>query len=305
MSLTLEALEVLDAIDRNGSFAAAARELDRVPSALTYTVRRLEEELDVLLFDRRGHRAKLTPAGRELVEQGRILLNSAEALSQRVKRVASGWEAELRVAVDEIIPFARLVPLLERFYALKPPTRLRVTSEALAGCWETLVDGRADMTIGAPGDSPVTASGPDGIVSRPFGSMGFVFAVAPGHPLAAAPEPIAACDLVRHRAVAIADTSRRLPARTVGLLRGQDVLTVPTFAAKLDAQCAGLGVGHLPAFIAAEAVRQGRLVVKEVEEPRKDVQLHLAWRTGARGKALKWFLEALQAPTVAARLLGG
>jgi DNA-binding transcriptional LysR family regulator len=52
MGLTLDSLEVLDAIDRRGSFAAAARELDRVPSAITYAVRRLEESLDALLFDR-------------------------------------------------------------------------------------------------------------------------------------------------------------------------------------------------------------------------------------------------------------
>ena len=43
-ALSLDALAVLDAIDRRGSFAAAAVELDRVPSAITYTVRRLEED---------------------------------------------------------------------------------------------------------------------------------------------------------------------------------------------------------------------------------------------------------------------
>src|SRR6478735_4278468 len=100
MALSLDALAVLDAIDRRGSFAAAAVELDRVPSAITYTVRRLEDALDVLLFDRRGHRARLTPAGRELLESGRRLLASAAAIETRVQRVATGWEAELRIAVD-------------------------------------------------------------------------------------------------------------------------------------------------------------------------------------------------------------
>ena len=51
-ALTLEALRVMDAIDRRGSFAAAADELGRVPSALSYTMQKLEEELDVVLFDR-------------------------------------------------------------------------------------------------------------------------------------------------------------------------------------------------------------------------------------------------------------
>ncbi len=52
-ALTLEALRVMDAIDHQGA-AAAADELGRVPSALSYTMQKLEEELDVVLFDRFG-----------------------------------------------------------------------------------------------------------------------------------------------------------------------------------------------------------------------------------------------------------
>jgi DNA-binding transcriptional LysR family regulator len=78
MPLTLDALETLDTIARKGSFAAAAAALGKVPSALTYTVRKLEDELDVLLFDRRGSRARLTPAGQELVDEGRHLLRAAD-----------------------------------------------------------------------------------------------------------------------------------------------------------------------------------------------------------------------------------
>ena len=66
MRLSLDALLVIDAIDRKGSFAAAAHELHRVPSAVTYTVQKLEEDLDVLLFDRRGHRDDLIQPFRPL-----------------------------------------------------------------------------------------------------------------------------------------------------------------------------------------------------------------------------------------------
>ncbi|SUB31659.1 LysR family transcriptional regulator [Yersinia pseudotuberculosis] len=72
-ALTLEALRVMDAIDRRGSFAAAADELGRVPSALSYTMQKLEEELDVVLFDRSGHRTKFTNVGRMLLERGRVI----------------------------------------------------------------------------------------------------------------------------------------------------------------------------------------------------------------------------------------
>ncbi len=53
--LSLDALEVLKALERRGSYAAAATELFRVPSAITYAMRKLEDDLGVTIFDRRGH----------------------------------------------------------------------------------------------------------------------------------------------------------------------------------------------------------------------------------------------------------
>ena len=134
MRLSLDALLVIDAIDRKGSFAAAGHELHRVPSAITYTVQKLEEDLDVLLFDRRGHRAKLTAAGRELLNEGRHLLRAAGELEARVKRVATGWEAELRIAYDSIIPVGAMLLLARQFSTENANTRLRFAPEVLGGC---------------------------------------------------------------------------------------------------------------------------------------------------------------------------
>jgi DNA-binding transcriptional LysR family regulator len=91
--LTPEALAMMDVIARTGSFAAAARELGKVPSSLTYSVRQLEDALDVLLFDRRSRQARLTAAGEELLDEGRRLLEQVDAVASRVRRVATGWEA--------------------------------------------------------------------------------------------------------------------------------------------------------------------------------------------------------------------
>lgn len=65
-------LEVVDAVARNGSFSAAAQELHRVPSAVSYTVRQLEEWLAVPLFERRHRDVELT-AARGVVSQRRAL----------------------------------------------------------------------------------------------------------------------------------------------------------------------------------------------------------------------------------------
>ncbi len=292
MRLSLDALLVIDAIDRKGSFAAAAHELHRVPSAVTYTVQKLEEDLDVLLFDRRGHRAKLTVAGHELLTEGRHLLRAASELEARIKRVATGWEAELRIAYDGIIPAAAMLRLAQDFYQQTADTRLRFSNEVLGGCWDALVSGRADLAIGASGDGP---SG-GGYQTRPLGEIDWVFAVAPSHPLAGAAEPLLRTDIVNHRAIAVADSSRNLPPRTTGLLSGQDTLTIADAGIKLQAQAMGLGVGYLPQCLAEAAVARGELVIKETEEPKVSQMLFLAWRTAHRGKALKWFVDQVFVP---------
>jgi DNA-binding transcriptional LysR family regulator len=299
MKLSLDALLVLDAIDRKGSFAAAADELHRVPSAITYTVQKLEEDLDVLLFDRRGHRAKLTAAGRELLDEGRHLLRAVGELESRVKRVATGWEAELRIAYDDVIPVGGLLGMVEAFYATPCPTRVRLAMEVLGGCWDALTSDRADLAVGASGESP--AGG--GYSVREMGVVEWVFAVSPRHPLASAPEPLKAEEILKHRAVAAADSARNLPPRTLGLLGGQETLTVPHVRAKLKAQVMGLGVGNLPRYLAEPEAKAGRLVMKRTEEPRQEAPLYLAWRTAHKGKALQWFLKKLQEPRALDELL--
>lgn len=291
MRLSLDALLVIDTIDRKGSFAAAAHELHRVPSALSYTVQKLEEDLGVLLFDRRGHRAKLTPAGHELLNEGRHLLHAAVDLEARIKRVATGWEAELRIAFDGLIPSAVMLELARDFHAQTTSTRLRFSTEVLGGCWDALASGRADLAIGASGDGP--AGG--GYQTRTLGTVDWVFAVAPAHPLAKADEPLTRDDILKHRAITVADSSRNLPPRTTGLLSGQETLTVSDSNAKLRAQVMGLGVGYLPQCLANVAAGKGELVIRRTEEPKVSQMLYLAWRTTHRGKALKWFVEQVSA----------
>jgi DNA-binding transcriptional LysR family regulator len=103
IKISLDALEVIDAIARKGSFAAAAESLYRVPSAITYTVRNLEDNLGVPVFNRSGHRATLTEAGEELLREGRHLLRAAGELELRVKRVATGVETDLGIAISDIL----------------------------------------------------------------------------------------------------------------------------------------------------------------------------------------------------------
>jgi len=288
--INLDALIVLDSIARRGSFAAAANELYRVPSSITYAIQKLEDNLEVTLFDRQGHRAQLTPAGEALLREGRDLLALADGVERNIKRIATGWEAELRIAVSDIIPYAKVLNLCEAFYKIAPNTHLRLSTEVLGGNWDALISGRADLVIGAPGDGPPGG----GYALHPLGEVEFVFVVAPHHPLAKETEPLTNEQIRKYRVVAAADSSRGLAPRTVGILPGQQVLTVADLYQKAEAQKRGLGVGHLPRHLIEADIAAGDLLVKTTEDGASTLYMvNYAWRTRHQGKALNWFKQQM------------
>ncbi|WP_427183279.1 LysR family transcriptional regulator [Bordetella bronchialis] len=297
--LTPELLLLVDAIARHGSFAKAAREMGKVPSAVTYSIRNLEDRLDVLLFDRSGHRAVLTPAGQALLDDGRLLLRSLEDLTRRVRRIATGWEPELRIAVNGVLPWPPLYDLIEEFQELGSATKLRFTSEVLSGTWDALTGGRADLLIG--GDAALAP--PGRFAARPLGEVHLVFCVAPHHPLARVEHALTPADIGAHCAVVVADTSRALPPLTRGLLDTQQRVVMPTMQAKIDAQIRGVGCGYIPRLLAAPYLGQGLLMEKPTRDGGIHERLSCAWRAPARGEALKWWLKKLESPRLQGSLV--
>lgn len=301
--LTPSALAMLQEIAESGSFAAAARACGMVPSALSYRVRQIEEALDVLLFDRSSRQARLTDAGTELLREGARVLAEIDAVANRVKRVATGWEPQLTIAVDSIIDRSTVMELCEKFLSQGPSTRLKLRAETLSGTLEALNSGQADLALGVVMDDNTKSD----LLREPLGSVSFVFAVAPHHPLANAPEPLSDKLILQHRAVAIADSARQGMSLSIGLLTGQDVFTVPDLPAKLDAQIRGLGVGFLPTRFAQAYIDTGRLVAKSVERVEHQIQSSYAWRKSGPagpGRALQWWLDQLRSVVTRSALLG-
>ena len=299
--LTPDSLTMLQVIAEAGSFAAAARQLGLVPSALTYRVRQIEDALDVLLFDRSARQAKPTEAGAELLREGGRLLQDIDAVANRVRRVATGWEPQLTLSIDGVISPHTMLELVEAFYAMSPPTRLKLRDGIMSGTREALTSGRADLAIGVSN----IASDVAGLQQAPLGDLLFIYVVAPHHPLASMPEPITDAVMLRHRAVAVADSAQR-GGMTMGLLGGQDVLTLDTMQAKVQVQLRGLGGGFLPEPMVRPYLEAGRLVAKRVARPERRLRLHYSWGGPgftAPGRALQWWLQQLQSPTTRKALL--
>ena len=291
LKLTLEAIELVDAIARHGSFAAASERLHKVPSTISYAIGKLEEQLGLALFVRQGPRVTLTPAGQEMLKEGRWLIAAAGELESRMRQIATGFESELRLVHDSLIPTSAFTDDIRAFETLDCGTRLRISCETMTGTWEALRDGRADLIVAAS-DGP--AGG--GYKATAVGSLEFVFCLAPTHPLAQLRRTLTRADLLGHTAVVVGDGARAMSGRTIGLLAGQKRITVPSMAAKIACQVAGLGHGFLPRACVQSELARGVLVERPCEESRPDETFWLAWQPTRAGEALKWWRHRLQRP---------
>ena len=286
-SITLDALRALDAIDRKGSFAAAANALHKVPSALTYTIKKLEDDIGFPLFDRSQRRARLNAAGKLVLEQGREILNATERLIELLQQLETGWESHLRIARDTVIPCQPVLAVINTFYQLGQPTDITLSVETLGGSWDALYSHRVDIVVGAVGELP------QGLFKTIYMTeITPVFVVARDHPLAMVDGELSAGELEAYPAIVIADSSQLLPARNSGLLNNRNVIRVSSAEEKVQAQMAGLGVGFIPRHLIREALACGDLVIKHCYLPRSPQAVYLAWRPGQEGKALEWFIDA-------------
>lgn len=282
-------LQVVESVARTGSFSAAAQELHRVPSAISYTVRQLEEWLAVVIFERRHRDVVLTPAGQTFVSEARETLKRMSGIRHRCQLVANGWRGQLSIALDNIVRADRVRHLVADFYRAFPDMELLISMEVFNGVWDALVDGRADVGIGATSAIPVGGS----FDYRDMGSMSWRFVVSPDHPVVNEPQPLTDALLSRYPSICLEDTSRLLPQRTTWLLDNQRRLVVPDWYAATDCFCAGLGVGVMPEHMALPLLESGRLVERTVESHTPDSRCCVAWRRQDSSPAIQWLLDYL------------
>ncbi len=282
-------LEVIDAVARTGSFTAAAAELHRVPSAVSYTVRQMEEWLAVSLFERRHRDVVLTEAGRVFSEEGRAVIKKMLATRRRCQQVANGWRGQINIAVDRIVRPARTRQLVVDFYRHFPDMELHITPEVFNGVWDALADGRVDVAIGATQAIPVGGR----FAFRDMGSLNWRCVVLAGHPLLSHSSPLNE-ELIREwPSLVLEDTSRALPKRTTWTLDNQRRLVVPDWDSAFDCLRAGLCVGMVPGHFAQPWLEQGVLRELPLAAPFPDSPCCLSWSEQSVSPALSWLLEHL------------
>ncbi|WP_068717580.1 LysR family transcriptional regulator [Vibrio tritonius] len=285
--ITLEALHILDAIDRRGSFAAAANELNRAPSSLSYQIQKLEQDLDIMIFDRSGHKANFTDAGKLILERGRAILSATEKLVHDATVLANGWELDITLAVDGLIPISSFFPLVDALGNVSK-TRVRLQEEILAGCWESLANDRADLLV-----CPRIDTLPQDVKAEKLGTLTTVWVAATDHYVHKRAGEFDEQARQKYRVIAIADTARDQPAMSVNILEKQPRLTVTNLNVKCQALVDGLGIGTLPSVVAQPLIDAGKLKIIDGSEPR-ELDIIMAWRRNKIGEAKSWCIQYLK-----------
>jgi|TARA_B110000503_G_scaffold21205_1_gene32204 DNA-binding transcriptional LysR family regulator len=281
--VSLEALLVLDAIEYRGSYAAAAEHLNKVPSALSYVVQKLEDQLNVTIFVRQGRRAVLTPAGKHLLIEGRKVLLAINALSEQTQTIANGWEPKIRIACDSIMDIKQVFTGIQCFLIDNENIQIDVKEEVMNGTWEALIEDRVDLVIGAP--APVPSQ--KGIHAIKMKELDSVLVVSKSHRLSKVKSPIQTSELSKYRSVVVHDSAKNEIPWSINIIEGSQHFYVSTIAHKLEAIMSGIGIGYLPTHIVQKYIISGELTEIVLKDKKPPQDLFMAWKITNKGKGLR------------------
>jgi DNA-binding transcriptional LysR family regulator len=256
MRVTLDSLEALEAIDNHGSFAAAAKALHKVQSAVSYAVRQLEEAVGVDLFDRTGHRATLTDAGRAVLEEGRRLLAGARRIETLATRLREDWEPRVEIVIDGILPMEPIMKALRAMTDDAVPTHIQIKVEFLGGVQDRFDKDRADIML----VKDYVRS--ERLVEHALREVEVVLVAAVNHPLAVAGRTLTLADLQAHVELTVHDSSDDRRIADAHQFGGPRVFVLSDFATKKRAILMGLGYGWMPAYLVQRELAAG--VLREI-----------------------------------------
>ncbi|WP_281647060.1 LysR substrate-binding domain-containing protein [Parendozoicomonas sp. Alg238-R29] len=289
-----ETLQIVQAVAHFGNFTTAAKHLHKVPSAISYTIRKVEDELGVSLFLRDSRRVELTPAGEHFVKQGEKILSDLSELANSTCQIATGVEPELHIVLDNIINQGPVQLLMEEFRQKFPDTTLHITNEVYMGCWDALFHNRCQLAIGAPVTIPDEISANNKFGWQTMGPLDWKLVMAPDHPLASSSDqPVTLKELNHHTTIVVEDSARVLHHGGDSLASHGQVLVMPNFRQALYSAVKGTGVTMVPIHFAEHLLRDGKLITRPIPALEYNRKCLMAWNKDNMGAALSWCLKWL------------
>src|SRR5437588_661573 len=123
-SLNLDQLRAFVEVVERGSFTAAAKELNLSQPAISHQVQELEKLFKIDLVERLGKRAHLTPAGEQLIEHARRLLDEDARTRTAMRRYDGDWGGRIRIGTSATVLMYALPPVLRKLATEHPQMEL-------------------------------------------------------------------------------------------------------------------------------------------------------------------------------------
>ncbi|MBU9815853.1 LysR family transcriptional regulator [Rahnella sp. C60] len=247
---TLEQWVVLQTVIEQGSYAQAARVLNRSQSSVSYALSGLQERLGLPLLEIQGRKATLTGQGRALLTQAMPLISAFLQLEHRAAGLKGGTRTELSLVVDSVFPKYRLFRALKSFQQQFPDTRVHLTEILRGESLEQLNERSADLYI-------TTLAPENAIQGRFLLDVDFVPVAKNDHPLMSLAVPLTAEDLARFPLISVAD--RHSPRNENAPSGPRASWTFTTVGAAMEAIMVGVGYGWLPLESVEKTLESGLL----------------------------------------------
>jgi DNA-binding transcriptional LysR family regulator len=130
--MTFDQVLVFHTIIKSGSFTQTASELHRTQPAISLAIKKLEEEMEVELFDRSGYRPQLTDHGKSFYERSFKVLQGMGELENLSKSFRKQEEPEISISIDGASPLPMLLHLIKNFSEKFPNTKLNLSFDVLS-----------------------------------------------------------------------------------------------------------------------------------------------------------------------------
>lgn len=273
MSFNSETIQVFLTVLDRGSFSAAARSLQRVPSAISMAIGNLEAELGYDLFQRGPREVRPTAQALALEAHARLIAEQLGLLQVHAVELSQGLESNLTLAVVPDVDQRPLIAAIAEVGERYPLLEIAILSAPQEQALGLLDSGRADLCVAFAGLQVDPQRG-----FQLMGVESLVATLAPHHP-AARPGAIQNLeDLTAVRQILV--RSRDLPLSDPRMVIGATHWTTDSFDIALQMVEAGLGWGDLPLSRVAPLLDAGRLQRLTFHNTRNELQLpvHVFWR---------------------------
>lgn len=145
--MTIEQLIVFHKIVQTGSFKAASLDLHKTQPALSASIKKLEEELEVELFDRNAYRPALTQHGKTFFERSLKIIEGMEELEGLGLSFRQKEEPEISLSLDGISLTPEMLKLFKSFGEKNPFTKLNLSFDILSEAERKVLAGETQMGI--------------------------------------------------------------------------------------------------------------------------------------------------------------